>query len=106
MTPKNFIDIARVLAGGSFGDLALIDGKQRFSTTKCLQRCHFLVIDKSDWKKAYDLIQNRKKNEDVFFIKNFTIFGKLSSFNISQRLMHYLYEMETVKDQIIIKEGD
>lgn len=36
LTPKNFIDIARVVAGGSIGELALIDGKQRFSTIKCL----------------------------------------------------------------------
>ena len=45
LTEKGFIDIARIEPGGSFGALALIDGKPRMSTTKCLTRCHLLVLD-------------------------------------------------------------
>lgn len=49
---KGFVDIARIHAGGSFGEMALIDGKPRFCTTKCLTRCHIIVIKKDEFEKA------------------------------------------------------
>ena len=47
-----FIDIARITSGGSFGELALIDGKPRLITVKALTRCHMLTISKKDFDKA------------------------------------------------------
>jgi CRP-like cAMP-binding protein len=44
------VDIGRVVAGGSFGALALTDGKPRISTTKCITRVHLLVLDKAHWR--------------------------------------------------------
>ena len=46
LTDKGFIDVGRIEPGGSFGALALIDGKNRMCTTKCLTRCHFLTLNK------------------------------------------------------------
>jgi hypothetical protein len=46
------IDIGRVVAGGSFGALSLIDGKPRMGTMKCLIRTHMLVLSRNDWKKC------------------------------------------------------
>jgi hypothetical protein len=46
------IDIGRIIAGGSFGALALVDGKPRITTSKCLVRTHFLVLSKKDWTKC------------------------------------------------------
>ena len=46
------IDICRVIAGGSFGTLALTDGKPRITTAKCLLRTHLMVLTRSDWKKS------------------------------------------------------
>ena len=42
----NFVDIARLQSGASFGELALIDGKPRIATIKCLSRCHFITMTK------------------------------------------------------------
>lgn len=47
-----FVDIARVSVGTSFGELALIDGKPRMATIKCLTRCHFLVLNRNDYIKS------------------------------------------------------
>ena len=52
LTDKGFIDVGRIEPGGSFGALALIDGKPRMCTTKCITRCHFLTLNKAEWKKA------------------------------------------------------
>ena len=49
---EGFVDIARVTAGCSFGELALIDRKPRMSSVKCLTRCHFLVLHKNDYLKT------------------------------------------------------
>ena len=32
---EGMVDIARLEGGGSFGELALVDGKPRFATIKC-----------------------------------------------------------------------
>ena len=44
LVDEGYIDIARIEAGGSFGALALLDGFSRRATTKCLTRCHLLVL--------------------------------------------------------------
>lgn len=49
-TVKGMADVARLEAGSSFGELSLIDGKNRMATIKCLTRCHFLVLTRQDWK--------------------------------------------------------
>ena len=51
LTDRGFIDVGRIEPGGSFGALALIDGKPRMCTTKALTRCHFLCLNKMEWKK-------------------------------------------------------
>ena len=50
LTSKGMIDIARIIAGGSFGQMSLTDGKPRLSTVKCLSRVHLLILDKESWK--------------------------------------------------------
>ena len=54
------VDICRVTAGGSFGALALTDGKPRISTTKCITRVHLLVLNRHEWKKSENDIKKRK----------------------------------------------
>ena len=78
MDPQS-VDIGRVGAGGSFGALALIDGKPRMATFKCLLRTHFLVLSKQDWKKCEIDIKKRKTYDRVQFVKKVPVFGKLST---------------------------
>ena len=72
------IDIGRVLAGGSFGANSLVDGKPRISTTKCITRCHLLVLNVCDWKTSERAMQKREVTDKVAFIKQIPIFNKLS----------------------------
>ena len=68
ITEKGFVDIARIEQGGSFGALALIDGKPRMSTTKCLTRCHLLVLNADEWKDCEAQIFHRQVKERVEFV--------------------------------------
>ena len=61
LTNKGMVDIARVVPGGSFGALALVDGKPRLSTTKCITRVHLLVLNKADWRESE--LQSTKRKE-------------------------------------------
>ena len=46
------IEVARISPGACFGELALIDGKPRMATIKCVTRCHFLILDRSRYNKS------------------------------------------------------
>ena len=46
------LEIARLSPGACFGELALIDGKPRMATIKCITRCHFLILDRSHYNKS------------------------------------------------------
>lgn len=46
------VDIARLEGAGSFGELALVDGKPRLATIKCTERTHFMTISIEDYEKA------------------------------------------------------
>ena len=77
-TSKGMVDIARIIAGGSFGANALKCGKPRLSTTKCITRCHLLVLNVVDWKTSEKAIVKRELIEKCAFIKSIPIFSKLS----------------------------
>lgn len=106
LTAKGMVDIARVVAGGSFGALALIDGKPRLTTAKCLTRCHLLVLNRSDWRRSEHDIKRRKTSEKVQFVKKIPVFGKLSTTYLNQRLMPHFFDVDVLKHQVIMKEGD
>ena len=49
---EGMVDIARLEGAGSFGELALLDSKPRFTTIKCTERTHFLTVSAADFEKA------------------------------------------------------
>lgn len=57
------IDLVRLGPGACFGELALIDGKPRMATIKCLTRCHFLILNRDDYNKS--LREQDKKQRQI-----------------------------------------
>jgi len=102
------VDIARLEGAGSFGELALIDGKPRFATAKCTERTHFLVISIDDFKRAQEKIKVNARDKKVDFLKNKVPLFIDSRPNMSTlRKLAYLFEThKCTKDSVIIREGD
>jgi len=100
-----FIDVARIEEGGSIGALALVDGKPRICTTKCLVRSHFISISKTQFLKALDEIERKKQAARVNFIKNIPLFSRLTRTYLGKLSKNFV--VRTVyKDCVLYKEGD
>lgn len=71
---EGYIDIARVESGGSFGELALLDGKPRMASINCITRCHMVVLNKADYNKSLKSIETKRLMAIVNFIRNIPLF--------------------------------
>ena len=60
LVEEGYVDIARIEAGGSFGELALSDGKPRMSTVKTLTNVHLLVLNRHAYNKSIDAIERKR----------------------------------------------
>ena len=100
-----FVEIARLEAGGSFGELALLDGKPRMTTIKCLKRAHFLILSKKEYNKSLEDIKIQKKNILVSYIKKIPLFSKLSRTYLG-KLSDNTKELKVTKDYVLFREGD
>lgn len=84
MDPKKlvdhgFVDIARLSGGGSFGALALIDGKPRMTTIKSLKRCHLMILSKKAYNKTLETIEIKKRMVKVNFLRNIPTFDRFTN---------------------------
>ena len=48
--------MARLKAGQSFGEQALINSKPRMATIQCVTPCFFAVLTKNDYQKSFGKI--------------------------------------------------
>lgn len=102
---KGFVDIARIYEGGSFGENALRDGKPRFISVKCLERCHLLFISKAGFEKARDETDRKARNELVNFIKRIPLFESTTRTSIT-KLTQKLHDVTCNRGQVLFNQGD
>lgn len=98
-------EIAQLTEGGAFGELALVFEKPRMATVKCIERCHFIVLSKSEYNGALKEIDRRKTNDLINFIKMLPVFKKLSR----SKLINYTYNLksqECIREGYIYREGE
>jgi CRP-like cAMP-binding protein len=100
-----FIDIARLEGGASFGELALLDGKPRMATIKCLTRCHFISLSRVDYEKTLIAIDNKRRGLKITFVKKIPIFSKLTRTFLT-RLSYSLKPLKVTKDHYLYREGE
>ena len=62
------MEVVKLIAGKSFGELALIKNKPRAATIKCLEDCHFAVMSKQDYQKVLQRIEQKNLNKIVDFL--------------------------------------
>lgn len=105
---EGMVDIGRLEGSGSFGELALVDGKPRFATIKCTQRTHFMTISIEDYEKAKEKIKLNERDEKVLIMKHqVPLFreGKPNGTALKKLASAFEYHNCT-KDCLLIKEGE
>ena len=60
--------------GDFFGELALITNKPRAATIRCLQDCHFAVIQKEDYQKVLQKIEQKNLIKKIEFLHSLPFF--------------------------------
>jgi CRP-like cAMP-binding protein len=69
-----FITIAKLHEGSAFGELALLEHKPRMATVRCLNTCHFMVLNKDNYTRVIGAKEKRLYHEKINFLKNIPIF--------------------------------
>ena len=50
------VDIVKTYkSGDSFGELALLDNKPRAASIRCIENCHFAVLEKSNFQEILSM---------------------------------------------------
>ena len=54
-----FVDVAKLVSGDSFGELALLYKEPRAATITCINKCYFATLSKSEFKACLQKIELR-----------------------------------------------
>ena len=54
-----FVDVAKLISGDSFGELALLYREPRAATIKCVNKCYFATLHKDSFKSILQKIEYR-----------------------------------------------
>lgn len=77
------IQVAKLLEGQTFGELALITNKPRAATLKCLTDCHFATMD----KRTFEIIKKqikKKLDNKIDIIKSVPYFNSITHTALSK----------------------
>ncbi|CAI2387493.1 unnamed protein product [Moneuplotes crassus] len=103
----NFFEIAKLVSGSSFGELALLnsgDGKRK-ARIVCKEDCKFATVNKENYQKVLAKIQQQHKENMINFLKQIPFISHWSK-NALSRLYYAVEKVDTFRSQRIIKEGD
>ena len=99
-------NIAQELGSGeSFGEVALITNSQRHETVVCKEPCHFLRIDKKNYKKILMMNHARGLHELLDFFSKFDIFSHWPKSQLSTFLKFFQMNVFNNND-VLYKEND
>ena len=88
-----------------FGELGLIQDKERSSTIVTLERTVLKGIDRSSYKKATSSFNEKKHEENLSFIESVQIFKGLNKQQL-QRLLQIIVTQKFSNGEKIITEGE
>jgi CRP-like cAMP-binding protein len=100
-----FIEVAKLHAGASFGELALMNDKPRAATIKCSAYTICAVLKKNDFKNILGGISEKKLNLKIKYFQSLPFFTNWTKVALSK--FSYYFELKYFKPkQVIYKEGD
>ncbi|CAI2361678.1 unnamed protein product [Moneuplotes crassus] len=103
----NFFEIAKLVAGSSFGELALLntgDGKRK-ARIICKEDCKFATVNKENYQKVLARIQQQHKDAMIKFLKQIPFISHWSK-NALSKLYYAVEKIDTFRGQKIIEEGN
>eukprot|EP00347_Sterkiella_histriomuscorum_P000821 403374386 len=100
-----FIQVAKLIDGSSFGELALLEQKPRAATIRCLQNSHFMVLTKNDYVRVIGKIERRAYNDKINFLRNIPVFSLLTRTSLG-KMTYYFENKSCIRDSFLYKEGD
>jgi CRP-like cAMP-binding protein len=90
--------------GHSFGEFALINNKPRAASIYCLSNCHFAVLNKSDYKRILQKVDEHRIKGIVEILKKQPIFDGFTRLWLI-RLSYYFKEKTFWRNQTVYTEG-
>ncbi|CDW81320.1 UNKNOWN [Stylonychia lemnae] len=91
--------------GNSFGELALMYGKNRSATIETAEDTHFVTLEKKDYKKVLMEADEKKMTEELKYIRQFAILGQMTRITL-HKLYLEINIMKFKRGQLVYKEGD
>ena len=102
---SDFLEIGILYEGTSFGELALIKGKERSASVQAREKSSFLVMNKKDFNKILGAVSEKKLANLVKFLQRVQYFQAWSKSALT-KIAYYIEAIKYKKNQIIYKEGD
>ncbi|CAI2382562.1 unnamed protein product [Moneuplotes crassus] len=102
---KIMVEVTRLNAPNSFGEIALMEYKPRAATIKCVEDCVFALIDKSNYQKIFGRLQRRIYEKIVKLFRSVPYFTNWSE-NEIKKLHRYFTEVDCRRNTSIYKQGD
>ena len=101
----DFIEIGILNEGTSFGELALIKGKERSASVQAREKSSFLVMNQKDFIKILGAVSEKKLANVVKFLQRVQYFQAWSKSALT-KIAYYFEPIKYKKNQIIYKESD
>jgi CRP-like cAMP-binding protein len=99
-----FIPVAKMTTGRSFGELALINNKPRAATIQCITACHFAYMSKHDYHRSLIKIEQKKMNKIIDFFLKLPYFSHWTKTSVAK--LQYSFELKTFNQgHIVFHEG-
>mmetsp|Transcript_31922 Transcript_31922/g.54991 ORF Transcript_31922/g.54991 Transcript_31922/m.54991 type:complete len:509 (+) Transcript_31922:1417-2943(+) len=102
----NFIKVAELGVGGSFGELALLKGGNvRNASVKCIEATTLLTLSRSDFNKILGNLEEKRLNEKVSFLSHVQCLKNLSK-GALYKLSYYFTMKHFKRGDEVYKEGE
>ncbi|OMJ80941.1 hypothetical protein SteCoe_18703 [Stentor coeruleus] len=95
----------RLSEGASFGEYSLLHNQPRIASIQCLTDTELVVLTKNHYLNILGKIEAKRVDEQVKFLRRFTIFAKWSK-NLIIKVNYFLKEKTLPRKSIIFREGD
>ena len=100
-----FEEVLQLTDGDCFGELALESEKPRQASIKCKTPCHFIYLEKKDYKECLGKVVKEKRNMLVEFLISLPLFSGFTRGSLT-KIGYGFKEKVLRKGHFVYKEGD